>query len=66
VTNRNRQLKDIETQALLEELYHLVHNLPSSVRIAEGKLKQELVIARNEVNGKTVDRFLDFLEKYFK
>ncbi|KAF8489850.1 origin recognition complex subunit 3 N-terminus-domain-containing protein [Gautieria morchelliformis] len=66
VCNLMKQLKDIENQALLEELYRFVHNLPSSVRIAEGKLKQELVIVQHEVNWKTLDRFLDFLEKYFK
>jgi hypothetical protein len=59
-------LKPIENPALLEDLFHFVHNLPSSARIMESKLRQELVIAKNEINEETLSRFLDFLARYFK
>lgn len=64
--NGSRQLKPVETQALLEDLFHFVHNLPSSARIMEREVKQELVIAKNGVDEDALGRIPEFLSRHFR
>ncbi|KAF8581228.1 hypothetical protein K439DRAFT_249830 [Ramaria rubella] len=61
-----RQLKPTEAQALLEELYHFVHNLPTVARTMENALKTALVFARNDPNVEKSAQFWDFLAAHFE
>ena len=61
-----RRLNPDETLALMTELYHLLHNLPSSVRHLASEFKRKVVLVRNETHEESMPLFVDFLTDYFE
>ncbi|KAF8513551.1 origin recognition complex subunit 3 N-terminus-domain-containing protein, partial [Hysterangium stoloniferum] len=62
-----RGLHLIQAGALLEELYRfLQHELPRTARTYGTALKEQIVLAQNDLTAEQVQSLLDFLKGYFE